>query len=90
MVALPFIVKAAGIVVDGGTVTSISTAANGGQAVNIAPAISGVSQNTYSSFNVSTAGATLNNVGINARTRNAVRKETVLPAEKGRDAAFDW
>ncbi|WP_237717195.1 filamentous hemagglutinin N-terminal domain-containing protein [Cupriavidus basilensis] len=57
-----------GIVADGGTVTSIVTAANGRQTVNIAPAVSGVSQNTYTQFNVGTAGATLNNVGINART----------------------
>jgi filamentous hemagglutinin family protein len=62
------VASAAGIVPDGGTSTSVATAANGGQTVNIAPAISGVSQNTYSSFNVSSAGATLNNVGINART----------------------
>jgi filamentous hemagglutinin family protein len=68
IVALPLIAKAAGIVADGGTATTVSAAANGGQTVNIAPAISGVSQNTYGSFNVSTAGATLNNVGINART----------------------
>lgn len=61
-------VFAAGIVPDGGTATTVSTAANGQQTVNIAPAFSGVSQNTYSSFNVSAAGATLNNVGINART----------------------
>ncbi|MFP3186494.1 MAG: filamentous hemagglutinin N-terminal domain-containing protein, partial [Paraburkholderia sp.] len=59
---------AGGIVADGGTATSVVTAANGQQTVNIAPAISGVSQNTYRSFNVSAAGATLNNVGINART----------------------
>lgn len=57
-----------GIVTDGGTVTSIVTAANGRQTVNIAPAVSGVSQNTYTQFNVGAAGATLNNVGINART----------------------
>lgn len=60
--------RAGGIIADGGTATSVVTAANGQQTVNIAPAISGVSQNTYSSFNVSSAGATLNNVGINART----------------------
>ncbi|RQR51434.1 filamentous hemagglutinin N-terminal domain-containing protein [Burkholderia sp. Bp9126] len=59
---------AAGIVVDGGTATIVSTGANGHQTVNIAPAVSGVSNNTYSSFNVSKAGADLNNVGINART----------------------
>ncbi|WER45127.1 filamentous hemagglutinin N-terminal domain-containing protein [Cupriavidus sp. WKF15] len=58
----------AGIVVDGATATSVATAANGRQTVNIAPAVSGVSQNTYTQFNVGTAGATLNNVGINART----------------------
>ncbi|QCP52384.1 filamentous hemagglutinin N-terminal domain-containing protein [Trinickia violacea] len=66
--ALPAAVLAAGIVPDGGTATSVSTAANGRQTVNIAPAFSGVSQNTYNSFNVSAAGATLNNTGINART----------------------
>ncbi|RBB31698.1 filamentous hemagglutinin [Burkholderia reimsis] len=59
---------AAGIVPDGGTVTSVSIGAGGRQTVNIAPAIGGVSNNTYSSFNVSKAGADLNNVGINART----------------------
>ncbi|MBK3337221.1 two-partner secretion domain-containing protein [Burkholderia pseudomallei] len=59
---------AAGIVPDGGTPTLISTGANGRQTVSIAPAIGGVSNNTYSSFNVSRAGADLNNVGINART----------------------
>ena len=59
---------ATGIVADGGTATSISTGAAGRQTVNIAPAIGGVSNNSYSSFNVSKAGADLNNVGINART----------------------
>jgi filamentous hemagglutinin family protein len=58
---------AAGIVSDGGTATTVSTAANGRQTVNIAPAISGVSNNTYNQFNVGRAGASLNNVGINAR-----------------------
>lgn len=58
---------AAGIVSDGGTATSVSTAANGRQTVNIAPAVSGVSQNSFSQFNVSQAGASLNNVGVNAR-----------------------
>ncbi|KVW62853.1 filamentous hemagglutinin [Burkholderia ubonensis] len=61
-------VFAAGIVADGGTTTSTSVGANGRQTVNIAPAIGGVSNNTYSSFNVSKAGADLNNVGRNART----------------------
>lgn len=59
---------AAGIVPDGGTATTVSVGANGRQVVNIAPAYGGVSQNTYSSFNVGSSGATLNNVGINART----------------------
>ncbi|TES65028.1 filamentous hemagglutinin N-terminal domain-containing protein [Burkholderia cepacia] len=66
--AFPACVLAAGIVPDGGTATTVSTAGNGRQAVNIAPGIGGVSNNTYSSFNVSKAGADLNNVGINART----------------------
>lgn len=58
---------AAGIVSDGATVTTVNTAANGRQTVNLAPAISGVSNNTYSQFNVGRAGASLNNVGVNAR-----------------------
>ena len=66
--AFPAFVLAGGIVPDGGTATTVSTAGNGRQAVNIAPGIGGVSNNTYSSFNVSKAGADLNNVGINART----------------------
>ncbi|RXV64138.1 filamentous hemagglutinin N-terminal domain-containing protein [Burkholderia stabilis] len=61
-------VSAAGLIPDGGTATSVSTGVGGRQAVNIAPAIGGVSNNTYSSFNVSKAGADLNNVGIGART----------------------
>ena len=60
--------RAAGIVPDGKTPTTVLTSANGAQTVNVAPAVSGVSQNTYRSFNVGAAGATLNNVGINART----------------------
>lgn len=59
---------AAGVVADGGTATSVSTAANGHQTVNIAPSVGGVSHNTYSHFNVGSAGVDLNNVGINART----------------------
>lgn len=58
----------AGIVPDGGTATAVSTGAGGRQTVSIAPSVGGVSNNTYSSFNVSKAGADLNNVGINART----------------------
>ncbi|WP_345817827.1 filamentous hemagglutinin N-terminal domain-containing protein (plasmid) [Paraburkholderia sp. PREW-6R] len=58
----------AAIVADGGTATSVLTRSNGHQTVNIAPAIGGVSNNTYSLFNVTSAGADLDNVGINART----------------------
>nr|WP_232291241.1 filamentous hemagglutinin N-terminal domain-containing protein [Burkholderia ubonensis] len=66
--ALPRCALAAGIVPDGGTATSVSLAPDGRQLVNLAPAVAGVSSNTYSSFNVTAAGATLNNTGINART----------------------
>lgn len=65
---LPASLRAAGVVPDGGTATTVSTAANGLQTVNIAPAFGGVSHNTYSSFNVGAAGVALNNNGINART----------------------
>ncbi|KVH28959.1 filamentous hemagglutinin [Burkholderia cepacia] len=66
--SLAGVAHASGIVADGGTATTVSTGASGRQTVNIAPTIGGVSNNTYSSFNVSKAGADLNNVGINART----------------------
>src|SRR5690349_1786956 len=59
---------APGIVPDGGTATTVSTSANGRQTVGLAPAVYGVSNNTYTSFNVGKAGATLDNNGINART----------------------
>ena len=59
---------AAGIVPDGGTHTSVTTAGNGRQTVTIAPSVYGVSNNTYSSFNVGQAGATLDNTSANART----------------------
>ncbi|KVD28686.1 filamentous hemagglutinin N-terminal domain-containing protein [Burkholderia ubonensis] len=65
---LPRCALAAGIVPDGGTATSVFLAPDGRQLVNLAPAVAGVSSNTYSSFNVTAAGATLNNTGINART----------------------
>ncbi|WP_374709926.1 filamentous hemagglutinin N-terminal domain-containing protein [Paraburkholderia terricola] len=68
LAAAPCGIHAKGIVTDGGTATTVSTAANGHQTVNLAPAFAGVSNNTYSSFSVDTAGASLNNVGINART----------------------
>lgn len=59
---------APGIVPDGGTHTTVTTAGNGRQTVSIAPSVYGVSNNTYSSFNVSQAGATLDNTSANART----------------------
>ncbi len=59
---------APGIVADGGTNTAVTTAANGRQTVAIAPSVYGVSNNTYSSFNVGRAGATLDNTSANART----------------------
>lgn len=68
LAAVPCNTYAIGIAVDGGTATTVSTAASGHQTVNIAPTVAGVSNNTYSSFNVTAAGASLNNVGINART----------------------
>ncbi|MCT7313272.1 filamentous hemagglutinin N-terminal domain-containing protein [Ralstonia sp. CHL-2022] len=60
--------SAAGIVPDGGTATTVNTGATGRQTVNIAPSVAGVSHNTYSSFNVGTAGADLNNTTVAART----------------------
>nr|WP_240674542.1 filamentous hemagglutinin N-terminal domain-containing protein [Burkholderia stabilis] len=62
------VVFAGTIVPDGSTATSVSAGVGGRLTVNIAPSVGGVSNNTYSSFNVSKAGADLNNVGINART----------------------
>jgi len=59
---------AAGIVPDGKTATSVSAAANGRPTVNLATAVGGVSNNSYSSFNVGAVGANLNNVGVNALT----------------------
>lgn len=61
-------VLAAGIVPDGGTATGVSASSSGRQTVTLAPTVGGVSNNTYSSFNVTSAGADLNNVGVNART----------------------
>ncbi|WP_457810094.1 two-partner secretion domain-containing protein [Ralstonia pseudosolanacearum] len=65
---MPPIAVAAGIVADGGTATTVSTGANGRQLVNLAPSVAGVSHNTYTSFNVGTAGADLNNTTVAART----------------------
>ncbi|WP_321818832.1 MULTISPECIES: filamentous hemagglutinin N-terminal domain-containing protein, partial [unclassified Paraburkholderia] len=57
-----------GVVADGGTNTSVTTTASGHSTVSIAPAVGGVSNNTYSSFNVSSAGVDLDNTAANART----------------------
>jgi filamentous hemagglutinin family protein len=54
-------------VADGGTATTVSTAANGHQTVTLALATAGVSTNTYSQFNVGKAGVDLDNNGVNAR-----------------------
>jgi filamentous hemagglutinin family protein len=64
----PLAVAAAGIVPDGATPTRVSIGAGGREIVDLAPAVGGVSHNSYTAFNVSAAGAALNNVGINART----------------------
>jgi len=61
-------VSAAGIVADGSTATSVSVNPAGHQTVSLAPTVGGVSNNSYSSFNVTKAGADLNNNGINAST----------------------
>jgi len=60
--------QGAGIIADGGTATTVTTAASGHQTVALATAVGGVSHNTYTTFNVGTAGADLNNNGVNATT----------------------
>ena len=61
------ICAAAGITPDGHTATTVTTSANGHDQVTIATPVSGVSNNTYTSFNISQAGATLDNTAANAR-----------------------
>jgi filamentous hemagglutinin family protein len=58
---------AAGIVPDGQTGTVVTTNPAGRQVVTIAAPRSGVSNNTYTSFDVGTPGATLDNTAANAR-----------------------
>lgn len=59
---------AAGVVPDGGTVTTATTGANGRITVGIANPIGGVSTNTYREFNVPRAGVDLDNNAARART----------------------
>jgi len=59
---------AVGIVADGGTATSVAVGANGRQTVTHAPAVGGVSNNTYLSVNVSKPGADLNYKRVNVNT----------------------
>lgn len=58
---------AAGVVADGGTKTSVSVGATGRVTVGIAPAIAGVSHNTFRDFNVSATGVELDNRSASAR-----------------------
>jgi hypothetical protein len=56
MQTLPLATQAAGIAVDGGAATIVSNAANDGQAVNSALAISGVLNGPYSRFSFNAFG----------------------------------
>lgn len=65
---LSSLVRAAGIVPDGTTATSVSVGGSGRQTVTIAaPVANGVSYNAYRDFNVSKSGADFVNTGVNAR-----------------------
>jgi hypothetical protein len=70
---------APGIVPDGGTHTSVTTSSSGRQTVSIAPSTYGVSSNTYSSFNITRAGATLDNTSANARIRQSSHEHEPKP-----------
>lgn len=57
------------VVPDGGTATTVTTAASGKVTVAIAPVVrDGISHNTYTQFSVTAPGVDLSNVGIGART----------------------
>ncbi|WP_354681917.1 filamentous hemagglutinin N-terminal domain-containing protein [Cupriavidus necator] len=59
---------AAGVVPDGGTATTATTAASGRVTVSVATPVGGVSTNTYRDFNISRAGVDLDNNAARART----------------------
>lgn len=65
--AVPSRSVVAGIVPDGHTATTVATDSSGRQTVTIAAPTSGVSNNTYTRFDVSRPGAELDNTAANAR-----------------------
>jgi filamentous hemagglutinin family protein len=67
LLAWPGLAAAAGIVAGDRTSTTVATGPNGHQVVSIALPVSGVSHNAYRQFDVSRAGADLNNAGVSAR-----------------------
>lgn len=58
---------AAGVVPDGGTITTATVGANGRVTIGIAAPVGGVSNNTYRDFNVSRAGVDFDNHTAGAR-----------------------
>ena len=67
MFGWPALAPAAGIIASERSATSVTTDPNGREVVSIAPPVSGVSHNIYRQFNVSRAGADLDNTGKGAR-----------------------
>ena len=65
---------AQGIVPDGSSATTVSTAASGKHTVQIAPAAGGVSHNTYAAFNVGRSGADFLPPDSNLCLRSAVHR----------------
>jgi filamentous hemagglutinin family protein len=63
----PSLAPAAGIIASERSATSVATGQNGHEVVSIAPPVGGVSHNIYRQFNVSRAGADLDNTGKGAR-----------------------